>query len=431
VRAEHDVRRKARELEDLNTQRQRETERLEGQIAEARRRREAAAEKMTEMKVALAAVDEKRRAAREALQAARNQVEAMRRDLAADRQQVEIDRRRKAEAESTIEQTRQEVDRLYADQQRLDRESEEVSESRCGLTERIEEIRRQLAEQRKAHAAAAEQANAVKVELGEVEVRIENLIARAAEEMGMDLLKLFESYEHDDERDWDAVEGEIQELRGKIERLGNVNLDAIGEQEELERRREFLGGQLSDVEESRRRLNGLIRRINRESREMFLATFQVIREHFQALFRKLFGGGRADIMMIDPENVLESGIEIIARPPGKELRTLSLLSGGEKTMTALSLMFSIFKSRPSPFCLLDEVDAALDEQNTERFVRLVGEFVENSQFLIISHAKRTMGMADVLYGVTMQDPGVSKRISVRFEDAGEKMEQQLEPVAAP
>ncbi|MGB2823364.1 MAG: hypothetical protein WBF17_20445, partial [Phycisphaerae bacterium] len=431
VRAEHDARRKAEELEDVNTRRQGEIERLEEEIAEARHRQEAVAEKMTEMKVALAAMDEKRRAAGDALEAARHQVEAMRRDLDTDRRQIDLDRRRKAEAEGAIAQARQEVDRLYALQEQLNRESEELDESRSGLSERIEEIRGQLVERRKAHTAAGEQVNAVKVELNEVEVRIENLITRASDEMGMDLLGLSRGYEHDDERDWDAVEGEIQELRGKIERLGNVNLDAIGEQEELEQRRGFLGGQLSDVEESRRQLNALIRRINRESREMFLATFEVIRGHFQALFRKLFGGGRADIMMIDPENVLESGIEIIARPPGKELRTLSLLSGGEKTMTALSLMFSIFKSRPSPFCLLDEVDAALDEQNTERFVRLVGEFVENSQFLVISHAKRTMSMADVLYGVTMQEPGVSKRISVRFEDAGEKMEEQLEPVAAP
>ena len=133
---------------------------------------------------------------------------------------------------------------------------------------------------------------------------------------------------------------------------------------------------------------------------------------------------------MNPEDVLESGIEIVARPPGKETRTLSLLSGGEKTMTALSLLFAIFKSRPSPFCLLDEVDAALDEANNERFNRLVGEFITTSQFIIISHSKRTMSMAGVLYGVTMQEPGVSKRISVRFEDAAKAAEGELEPASA-
>jgi len=430
VRAEHDARQKASELEDLNRRRQEEIERLGEQIDEARHRQGAAAEKLTEMKVALGAADERKRAARDALEAVGRQVEGMLRDLAADRQQIDLDRRRKADAEAGIAQARQETDRLFDEQQQLNRDSGDIEESRKGLTEKLAEIRTQLGEKRKAHTEGAEQVQAKRVELGEVDVRIENLITRAGEEMGMDLLALSQTYEHDEKRDWDAVEAEIQELRGKIERLGNVNLDAIAEQEELDRRREFLRGQLTDVEDSRHQLASLIQRINRESRDMFLEMFHKVREHFQALFRKLFGGGRADIVMIDPENVLETGIEIIARPPGKELQSLSLLSGGEKTMTALSLMFSIFKCRPSPFCLLDEVDAALDEQNTERFVHLVGEFVDNSQFLIISHAKRTMSMADVLYGVTMQEPGVSKRISVRFEDAGAEVGEPLEPAAA-
>ncbi|HAU39120.1 MAG TPA: chromosome segregation protein SMC, partial [Phycisphaerales bacterium] len=224
-----------------------------------------------------------------------------------------------------------------------------------------------------------------------------------------------------------AVEAEIRDLRTRIERLGNVNLDAISEQEELEQRHEFLGKQLSDVTASQTQLNELIRRINKESREMFLETFAKIRENFQQLFRKLFGGGKADILLLNEEDVLESPIEIVARPPGKETRTLTLLSGGEKTMTALSLLFSIFQSRPSPFCLLDEVDAALDEANTERFGTLVREFVHTSQFIVITHAKRTMSMADVLYGVTMQEPGISTRISVRFEEVDKALENDLEP----
>ena len=431
VRAEHDARQKADELEELNQQRQAQIEQIEADSAQAARRQEQVNERMTEIKVSLAAVDAKRRAAREALATVVRQAEAMQQGLADERRQVDLGRQRKADAQQAITDTRAEVDRLYAEQQALSQEARDVEESRKGLAERLEEIRKQLALKRKEQEAATEHVNAVKVELGEVDVRIENLLTRAADEMSMDLLELSKPYEHDEQRDWDAVEAEIHELRGKIERLGNVNLDAIGEQEELEQRREFLAAQLADIEASQRQLHDLIRRINRESRELFLDTFGKVREQFQALFRKLFGGGRADIVMIDPENVLESGIEIIARPPGKELRSLSLLSGGEKTMTALSLMFSIFKCRPSPFCLLDEVDAALDEQNTERFSRLVQEFIGESQFLVISHAKRTMSMANVLYGVTMQEPGVSKRISVRFEEAVQHAESaEPEPVGA-
>ena len=156
-----------------------------------------------------------------------------------------------------------------------------------------------------------------------------------------------------------------------------------------------------------------------------METFVAVRENFQILFRKLFGGGRADVFLLEEDNVLESPIEIVARPPGKELRSISLLSGGEKTMAALALIFSFFKAKPSPFCLLDEVDAALDEPNNERYNALVQEFAETSQFLMISHSKRTMSIAKVLYGVTMPQAGVSRRISVRFDQAA-KLDETLQ-----
>jgi chromosome segregation protein len=138
--------------------------------------------------------------------------------------------------------------------------------------------------------------------------------------------------------------------------------------------------------------------------------------HFSALFKKLVGGGRAELTLMDPNDILECGIEIMARPPGKEPQSISLLSGGEKTMTAIALLLAVFESRPSPFVLLDEVDAALDEANNVRFNHVIQEFVKHSQFIVITHSKRTMSIADVLYGITMQEAGVSKRVSVRFED---------------
>src|SRR5262249_28638581 len=156
-----------------------------------------------------------------------------------------------------------------------------------------------------------------------------------------------------------------------------------------------------------------IRRINAESRRIFLDTFETIRVHFKELFRKLFGGGDADMVLENPDDVLECGIDIVARPPGKELRSLSLLSGGEKTMTAVAMLFAMFKSKPSPYCILDEVDAALDDANVERYVAVVREFVSMTQFVIITHRKRTMTAADVMYGVTMEQAGVSKRLAVR------------------
>ncbi|MBY0523572.1 MAG: chromosome segregation protein SMC [Gemmataceae bacterium] len=216
----------------------------------------------------------------------------------------------------------------------------------------------------------------------------------------------------------DATEAnqEIDELRRKLNRLGSVNLDALQELAELENRSTTLQTQNDDLTAAQRSLQEIINKINQDSRKLFTEVFTTIRTHFQELFRKVFGGGMADIVLEDDTDILESGIEIIARPPGKELRSISLLSGGEKTMTAVALLLAIFRSKPSPFCILDEVDAALDEANIGRFTAVLREFLDRSQFILVTHSKKTMTIADVLYGITMQESGISKRVAVRFED---------------
>ena len=215
------------------------------------------------------------------------------------------------------------------------------------------------------------------------------------------------------------VEEQINKLRRKLKQLGQVNTDSLQELDELETRFARLSGQLQDLVEAKSTLEEIIRRINVESKRMFVETFAQIRENFQELFRKLFGGGEGDVVLEDPDDVLECGIDVVARPPGKELRSISLLSGGEKTMTAVALLLAIFKSKPSPFCILDEVDAALDEGNVNRYLGVIKEFQQWTQFIVITHHKRTMTGADVLYGVTMEEAGVSKRMTVRFEEISE------------
>src|SRR5204863_2347495 len=209
---------------------------------------------------------------------------------------------------------------------------------------------------------------------------------------------------------------EIEELRKKLSKLGSVNVEALQELNELETRAATQQTQFDDLTAAKRSLEEIIGKINHDSRRLFAETFASIRTHFQELFRKLFGGGMADVVLEDENDILESGIEIIARPPGKDLRSISLMSGGEKTLTAVALLLAIFRSKPSPFCILDEVDAALDEANIGRFTAVLRDFLDRSQFIIITHSKRTMTVADVLYGVTMQESGVSKRVAVRFED---------------
>ena len=220
---------------------------------------------------------------------------------------------------------------------------------------------------------------------------------------------------------WESVSKEIEEFQGKVERLGNVNLEAIKEQDELEIRETFLVNQRDDLEKSKDALQNLIQKINHTSRELFEKVFNDIRQNFQAMFRKLFGGGKADVILEENVDMLEAGIEIVAQPPDKELRSITLLSGGEKVMTTVALLFAVFQAKPSPFCILDEVDAALDESNINRFIHILKEFTSDTQFLVITHSKVTMGVANVLYGITMQEPGVSKRVAVKFEDIERKV----------
>jgi chromosome segregation protein len=214
--------------------------------------------------------------------------------------------------------------------------------------------------------------------------------------------------------DRDAARQEAKELQEKIRHLGNVNLDALDELEELEQRFGFQMAQKSDLVESERNLRGIIAEINRKSREMFQESFSKVQENFSDLFRKCFGGGKAELILEEGVDILDAGIEIVARPPGKKLTSLTLMSGGEKTMTTIALLLAIFRSRPSPFCVLDEVDAPLDETNVRRFIVLLEDFVKQSQFIIITHNKVTMAQAGMLYGVTMEERGVSKKVAVEL-----------------
>ena len=221
-----------------------------------------------------------------------------------------------------------------------------------------------------------------------------------------------------EEKPWDAAGAakEAEDLRKKIRHLGNISLEALAELSDVEGRANNLQAQIDDLTAAENSLRAVINKINEDSQRLFTETYETVRAHFQELFRKLFGGGMADIVLDTPADVLETGVDIVARPPGKELRGISLMSGGEKTLTAVALLLAIFRSKPSPFCLLDEVDAALDEANTERLAQTIRDFTDRSQFIVVTHKKRTMAYADLLYGITMQESGVSKQIGVRFED---------------
>ncbi len=274
-------------------------------------------------------------------------------------------------------------------------------------------------------------AHALELSRRELEVRRESLEEQTLTEIELDLPLHYEAFlaerasEGFEAIDRDAATIEADELREQVRKLGNVNLDAIDELSQLEVRNETLAKQLVDIDSAKGSLEALITELDDASRTRFQQTFERVRETFAGqtgMFRRLFGGGSADIYLLPLENGeidwLESGVEIRAKPPGKEPRVISQLSGGEKTMTAVALLMAIFQSKPSPFCILDEVDAALDESNVERFCHALLPFLDVSHFIVITHHKRTMQACHQLYGVTMPERGVSRRVAVKFDEVG-------------
>ncbi len=258
------------------------------------------------------------------------------------------------------------------------------------------------------------------VEYAEYKMRHDNALERITGTYHITQEELAEAeaprWENDEIPERETIETRIAEIQAKLDAMGPVNLVAIEEHAEHEERFAFLTQQEADLVAAKQQLLDMIKTINATTTEMFKTTFDKVNENFQIMFKTLFGGGSAKLVLTDDEDVLESGIEIIARPPGKKLQTISLLSGGERTMTAVALLFSLFIVKPSPFCVLDELDAALDDANISRFVDALKEFLKTSQFIIITHSRQTIAAADVIYGVTMQTRGISKVVSMKFAD---------------
>jgi len=436
----------ASDLEEDSAQRRQAVGDLEAAAEALDKQVEADREAVTSIRVELGKVAEQRSSAEQQVRQigiARQDVERQRRLLD---EQSSHHRSRIDDLGRTAEEAQQQALQAQARLDQLEAAMGDVQRRLDVVDAQIVDARAAVQSQKEVVEASDARIHQLEIDRRELEVKAEGLIERAREQLNMDLAeeyrktlesgRLQEQPESDDSEqveevdlfdiDWPAVEAEIQELRGKIQRLGNVNLDAIEEQDELEGECKALAEQVADIEAARTNLINLIDQINRDSRERFEQTFEAIRQHFggsDGMFRRLFGGGRADIMLQPDEegniDVLESGVDIIAKPPGKEPQSIRLLSGGEKTMTAVALLMSIFKAKPSPFCVLDEVDAALDESNVDRFNQVVHSFLEQSHFIIITHHKRTMAASDLLYGVTMQERGVSKRVAVQFDDVGQ------------
>jgi chromosome segregation protein len=299
----------------------------------------------------------------------------------------------------------------------------ELSELRIALEAEVADLESRVGELSTRAVNSREQWNAAKDTLFESERRLDR--AKSAFDLlreqisldlhaGIDALADVEPPSDDESRA--ALESEVAKLGDQIEKIGPVNVLAIDEHQELEQRESFLRTQRDDLVQAIDSLRSTIRKINLTSRELFREAFTAVNESFSNIFTSLFGGGTARMQLLDEDDILESGIELVAQPPGKKNQSIALLSGGERALTALALLFAIFRYKPSPFCILDEVDAPLDEVNNERFVRLVRDMSRDTQFIVITHSRRTMEAADVLYGVTMEEAGCSRLVSVSFAD---------------
>ncbi|HEV3027489.1 MAG TPA: hypothetical protein VG457_07940, partial [Planctomycetota bacterium] len=311
---------------------------------------------------------------------------------------------------------------------------EEAAKAREALASDCERARGEKAQVEGELGPCEDDLNRLKIEEEGLRVKAENLAQRAREELEIDLAQVTGTTPAEDIPDPEALAREVDELRAKISGFGAVNVVALEQLNELEEREKYMLTQTEDLTKSKAQLEELIRDLNKESRELFEKTFEFVKEQFGTIFRKIFGGGKADIILEAGENIdlSERGLEIMARPPGKELTSISLLSGGERSLTAIALVMALFKANPSPFCLLDEADAALDEKNVERYAGVVKEYAADTQFIVITHNKRTMAVCDTLHGVTQEQQGVSKRVSVSLTgDSSLEMLKGKGALAAP
>ncbi len=434
---------------------------LEALLDEQQARANDAQEKLAHIERVLEEANEKVSSARVEASTIHEQLRSEQRQLAATQNLRDETERQSALAQRHIERTaaildeHQRVARESLDQEKqanaqIARLEEQAAEHLVLVRQsdaRVREIGQRLAQVRDTAEAFQRDFHAIEMAKRETEVKRENIEERTLEDLGIDLIIDYPEYRHmmtsDDgtnsveiERiDIDSTQARVNVLKAEIKKLGNVNLNAIEEESNLTERNEDLIAQVRDIDEARIKLATLIEKLNVASRTNFGEVFERIQREFggrNGMFRRLFGGGRAEVRLMplvkeidgqkvitDEIDLLESGIEVIAKPPGKEPRSINQLSGGEKTMTAVAMLLAIFRSKPSCFCVLDEVDAALDEANVGRFCATLDIFAQQSRFIVITHNKRTMQATDKLFGVTMQERGVSKRVEVRFDQVGE------------
>lgn len=342
-------------------------------------------------------------------------IETVKRSIAKRQADIENAQEEIITLDNIIEEKTLELDELNADRMTLVEEEAKIDGEFKELRERIKSKDQELKSSRRERDDAGNSIHAAEMKLNEISIKLKNMQENIAHKYSIEVeLKTFDDQ---DEFDFGERKSNIRSLEQQINNLGPVNSLAYVEYDEEKERLDFLTGQRDDLNNSEKDLLKTIEEINETAQSLFTDTFEKIRENFIKIFRSLFNpGDEADLKMEEGADSLEGKIEIIAKPKGKRPTSIELLSGGEKTLTAIALLFAIYLVKPSPFCILDEIDAPLDDANIDRFTKILRDFSENTQFIVVTHNKRTMEAADALYGVTMQDEGISKLVSVKFNE---------------
>lgn len=369
---------------------------------------------LTDLKIAVAKTDQEKLSFEDQASRVRNDIQRAKGELAnlralSEQQDEEILRH----GEETVKQ----IEQLNDLRIKKAECAEQTDLKRAARAQRIAELEQgesETKEQRAQLRAVEDQIRSTEIAVNRQDVELDNLLRKLSEEYELSYELAKEQYPVPE--DILGTQNDVRDLKRQISALGEVNLGAIEEYERVKERYEFLSEQKNDLVEAKTALYQVIKEMDDEMSKRFRTTFEAIRGHFVVVFAKLFGGGRADLIMVEPDRVLDTGIDIVAQPPGKKLQNLQLLSGGERALTAIALLFAILQVKPVPFVVLDEVEAALDEANVARFAQYLREFSELTQFIVVTHRKGTMEEADVLYGVTMEEGGVSKLVSVRLEE---------------
>jgi chromosome segregation protein len=426
--SQEELRSAIRAVQQSAAQAQERQEAIERSLAESQRVRETTEQRRQELLIARAQIDATVQSLTERLQA----LQARRSELESDRVQLtaqvdaRVGQRQEAVARSSdlaqqLEAHQQSAVQFQDERVRMEAELERVGRSLREEEGRRDQVLPRVLEAEQQLAALQRQIQEQTQQLSERMFRRSHLVERLRELYQIDEAAVHTELQaappplSDEQRS--GMSDQVQKLRAKLEGIGPVSLGSVEEYDELKRRLEFLQTQQQDLVQARDDLKTSITQINRTARTQFRETFERIKQEFQHYYTRLFTGGEANLILMDEDDVLECGIDIVARPPGKRLQSISLLSGGERALTAVALLFALFKVRPSPFCILDEIDAPLDEANVDRFTRVLEEFLALSQFILITHNKKTITKADSLYGVTMEEPGISKILSAKLKQA--------------